>query len=245
MSNSQQFPSAPPQLQYGGQAKKSNGMAVAGFVLALLGALTSFIPIVNIGGAFLAVLGLIFGIVGLVKSRDSGAGKGLSIAAVILAVAALVISVVVSVVVFKVAGDTFNKVSKGQSVAAPVTGKIGQAVKDGKLTFVVNSVQCGAATPGGKGLTKAGRDFCAVDVSVSNHSTDPAIFDSRIQVEGFVGTTRYTPDMTANSDAATETIKPGGSSKAVVLIDVPAGQKLDKVEVHDSILSEGTSVSVK
>jgi hypothetical protein len=79
------------------ETKGSNGLAVAGFVLALLGTLTSFIPLVNIFGDFLAVLGLIFGIIGLVKSRAKGAGKGLSIAAIILAVAAFVISISVNV----------------------------------------------------------------------------------------------------------------------------------------------------
>ena len=74
-----------PQQQFGGQIKQSNGLAVAGFVLALLGALTSFIPVVNIFGGFLAFLGLVFSIIGLVKSGSTGAGKGLSIAAIVLA----------------------------------------------------------------------------------------------------------------------------------------------------------------
>jgi hypothetical protein len=86
-----------PQQQSRGQVKTSNGLAVAGFALALLGALTSFIPIVNVLGDFLAFVGLIFGVMGLVKARSRGAGTGVSIAAIILAVAAFVISAVVNV----------------------------------------------------------------------------------------------------------------------------------------------------
>src|SRR5665811_1239082 len=88
--------------------KGSNGLAVAGFVLALLGALSSFIPIVNIGGDFLALLGLIFGIIGLVQSGKRAAGKGLSIAAIILAVVAFVISIVVNTPTLKPVHDALN-----------------------------------------------------------------------------------------------------------------------------------------
>lgn len=84
-------------VQAPAETKGSNGLAVAGFVLALLGALSSFIPLVNIFGDFLALLGVIFGIVGLVTSRSKGAGKGRSIAAIILAVAAFVISITVNI----------------------------------------------------------------------------------------------------------------------------------------------------
>ena len=51
--------------------------------------------------------------------------------------------------------------------------------------------------------------------------------------------------MTANSDGDPKAIKPGARSKAFVLFEIPAGKQLDTVEVHDSILSDGTSVSVK
>jgi hypothetical protein len=56
------------------ETKGSNGLVIAGFVLVLLGALSSFIPLVNIFGDLLALLGLIFGIIGLVKSRSKGSG---------------------------------------------------------------------------------------------------------------------------------------------------------------------------
>ena len=82
----------PQSVQVQVVTKGSNGLAVAGFVLALLGALSSFIPLVNIFGDFLAVLGLIFGIIGLVQSGKRAAGKGLSIAAIILAVVAFLTS---------------------------------------------------------------------------------------------------------------------------------------------------------
>lgn len=134
-----------PQQHFGGQVKQSNGLAVAGFVLALLGAMTSFIPVVNLFGAFLAFLGLIFGIIGLVNSRSKGTGKGLSIAAIVLAVAAFVISFAVNAATASVLDKAVKDVGAGDKVAAAVTPKIGQSAssdtsksdssfKDGVLT---------------------------------------------------------------------------------------------------------------
>jgi len=119
-----QLTPTPQYVQAPVETKGSNGLAVAGFVLALLGALTSFIPLVNIFGDFLAVLGLIFGIIGLVKSRAKGAGKGLSIAAIILAVVAFAISISVNIaaaaVVSAIPTTPEALASAGASIAAAV-----------------------------------------------------------------------------------------------------------------------------
>jgi hypothetical protein len=117
MSNVQQVAPA-PQQQYGGQVKTSNGLVVAGFLLALLGDLTSFIPVVNVLGDFLAFLGLIFEVIGLTKARSRDAGAGLSIAAIILAVAAFVISAVINVAAVVALSTTVKDVGSGQNMTS-------------------------------------------------------------------------------------------------------------------------------
>jgi Domain of unknown function (DUF4352) len=239
----------PPPLQYGGQPKKSNGMAVAGFVLALLGALGSFIPFINIFFAFLAVLGLIFGTIGLVKSSSLGAGKGMSIAAIILSVLAVVISLVFTFAAARWIGAQGKVFEAAHNTAAPVTGRVGQSVKDGDFTFVVKSVKCGMTTYAGS-LPLGSRDeFCAVEISVLNHGKDAQAFDEG-QVQGFIAGRMYEANYKAtrlanpNLSAFRRSIRPGSSIQVVVLMDVPVGKQLDTVELHDSILSDGTSVSV-
>jgi Domain of unknown function (DUF4352) len=240
----------PPPLQYDGQPKRSNGMAVAGFVLALLGAIGSFIPFANIFFALLALLGLIFGIVGLVKAGRLGAGKGLSIAAIILSVLALVISLVVDVATARWMGESGKNFAASQNAAAPVTGTVGQPVKDGDFTFVVKSVKCGLKTYAEALPTQPLDEFCAVEMSVKNHGRDTQAFDEAM-VQGFVAGRMYEADIKATKAAnpsisgLRRSIKPGSSLQVVVLIDVPAGKRLDTVEVHDFPLSDGTSVSVK
>jgi len=228
--------------------KGPNGLAVAGFVLALLGALSSFIPIVNLGGDFLALLGLIFGIVGLVQSGKRGAGKGLAVAAIILAVAAFVISIVVNMTTVAAVNTAVKNIDTGQGTPAAVTGKLGQAVKDGSFTFVVHSVKCGITTSGGSLPSKPQGEFCAVSVSVTNHGTKAQTFDA-LEVKGFIAGSKYEADAGASAMANPNTfltsINPGNAINAIVLIDVPVGKQLDTVELHDSLFSTGTSVSVK
>ena len=109
----------------------------------MLGALGSFIPIVNIGGDFLAFLGLIFGIIGLVRSGKRRAGKGLSVAAIALAAAAFLISTLVNTATVTALNTAAKNIDSGQGTPAEVTGQLGQPVKDGSFTFVVHSVKCG------------------------------------------------------------------------------------------------------
>lgn len=93
MNQQNQIPPAPkPDQHYShGQMPPippaKSGMAIAGFVLGLIAIFTSFVPIINNLSFFLAVLGLIFGIIGLVgivKGKKSG--KGFAIAAIVLCV---------------------------------------------------------------------------------------------------------------------------------------------------------------
>ena len=65
----------------------TSSMAIAGLVLGLIALLTSFIPIVNNISFFLALLGLIFSIVGLVAcKRKTRNGLGLAVAALIICI---------------------------------------------------------------------------------------------------------------------------------------------------------------
>jgi hypothetical protein len=247
---SDQMTAAPQVVPVAVEIKGSNGLAVAGFVLALLGAMGSFIPIVNIGGDFLAFLGLIFGIIGLVQSGKRRAGKGLSIAAIVLAVAAFLISTLVNTATVTALNTAAKNIDSGQGTPAEVTGQLGQPVKDGSFTFVVHSVKCGMKTSGGQLPSKPQGEFCAVNVTVTNHGTKAQLFDA-FEVKGFIAGSKYDADAGAsamanpNTDTFLNSINPGNSIKAIVLIDVPAGRQLETVELHDSLFSAGTSVSVK
>lgn len=66
--------------------RKGNGVAVAGFVISVVALMLCFVPIVNNFAFALAFIGLVFGIVGLIRARKGAARRGLAIATIIIAV---------------------------------------------------------------------------------------------------------------------------------------------------------------
>ena len=74
------------------QAKATSGMPIAGLVLGILAAVSSWIPIVNNLSFMIGAIGLVFSIVGVVGTvRGTKGGKGLAIAALVVNVLSLVV----------------------------------------------------------------------------------------------------------------------------------------------------------
>lgn len=67
-------------------------MGVAALVLGIISFIFAFIPCLGVYALVPAVLGLIFGIVGMIKSKKTGQGKGLSIAGFVLCILATVVA---------------------------------------------------------------------------------------------------------------------------------------------------------
>ena len=67
---------------------KTNGLGVAGMVISIIGFVLSIIPLVNIVGIFVAVLGGIFSLIGVFKQPRT------------LAIVGLVLSVLSAVIFF-------------------------------------------------------------------------------------------------------------------------------------------------
>jgi len=66
--------------------RRGNAMAITGFVVAAVSLVLCFLPIINNFAFFLALVGLVFGIIGLVRTRKGASRKGLAVAAVIVSV---------------------------------------------------------------------------------------------------------------------------------------------------------------
>lgn len=84
---------------------KKSGLATASLVLGIIGACTSFIPIVNNISFILGALAIIFAIVAFIKK----AGKGKLIAGLILGILAIVITINMQ----KAVADALKEVSSG------------------------------------------------------------------------------------------------------------------------------------
>ncbi|GLZ51789.1 DUF4190 domain-containing protein [Actinomycetospora sp. NBRC 106378] len=68
-----------------------NGLATAGFVVALIGAVFALIPLVGIVSWVISPVGLVLSIAGIVAATRHGVGRGLAIAGAVLGVIGLII----------------------------------------------------------------------------------------------------------------------------------------------------------
>ena len=93
-------PQGAPQMQQG------NGMAVAGLVLGIIGFVLFWVPFL---GWILALLGIIFGGLGIGKANKiGGKGKGMAIAGLVLGILGLL----VGIVLFALAMSTARRASR-------------------------------------------------------------------------------------------------------------------------------------
>ncbi len=150
---------------------KKNGLAVASFVLGIIAILGSWMPLLNNFSFILAILGLIFGIFGLVKiSKAKGKKTYTTIALIINAVAiAIVLS---SQAAYSAAIDSVNEGAQAVSNGAPSTDlAVGQsATLDNGLVLTVDSVE--------RGVTQQFVDgkLTAVTVTIKNDGKEKQAF---------------------------------------------------------------------
>ena len=225
--------------------KGSNGLAVAGFVLALLGALTSLIPIVNLGGDLLAVLGLVFGVIGLVQSGSRGAGKGLSVAAISLAVVAFAVSAVVNTSAVSTLNTAVkNLPSAPATTAAPATGsaKIGDTLTlkgmdtGSKAEITAMKFVDPATATGGIDTPAAGSRYVAVEFQIQNTGTatydDSPDNNARVaDISGHLFDSTIVSSISSGPlFPATVQLRPGQKAVGYVVFEVPVASKIARVQ---------------
>lgn len=239
-----------------------SAMAVAGLVLGIVALATSFVPIVNNASFFIALLGAVFAVVGIVAAaRGTRAGKG-------MAIAALVVSAVAVAVVFATqslygaaidaAVDELSEgpavtgvssaASTGDAAAGAVSGAasdapgasstdlaVGSAVElEGGLSVSVDSVQAGLVNYDGSAVT-------GVRVTYSNGGDGEAsfnVFDWKGQdAQGVQQYMTYYDG--AEDELGSGTLAPGGTASGMLYFD----GDLSKVLYYASLLSSSATAS--
>ncbi len=130
---------APPSPIYV-QPQAKNGMAVAGFVCALIGVLLGLVPILAMPALILGVLGVVFGSVAWKRAVRAQTSKGMAVAASLLGVLALVLSIIGFVIVANVLKSPISIDTPSASKATPVKieGATFASDYEGKPVIVVN-----------------------------------------------------------------------------------------------------------
>lgn len=133
--------------------------------------------------------------------------------------------------------------------AVPAVAKIGTPVRDGKFEFTITSTKI-TQKVGGEYLNKTAQgQFLLVSVTVRNIGNEAQMFDSSSQKLFDTDGREYSADGGAgiylrDANSFLNTINPGNVVKGIVVFDVPASTKLDRVEWHDSMFSGGVEVTL-
>jgi len=210
----------------------------------------------------LAIIGLVTGIIfwpagiiinpiALSKIKKTGnGGKGFAIAGLILSIIGAIssiIAIIVTVISIATSAAIIGGAVGEYDEAIGDYGQVTQSVGIGEtgttesgISYVVNSSECGIESVGSEAeydLTEAVGQYCAVDVTMTNNSTEPAYFSSS-DVTGFVGESEYTNDSSATYAGAEDggssiisELNPGAAGTIKVYFDVPDGTALDRVEL--------------
>jgi hypothetical protein len=149
-------------------------------------------------------------------------------------------------------GKPAGSVNAGSDNTNTAAAQVGQAVRDGKFEFTVQKIKCGVTEVGDSVLgEKAQGQFCLVTVKVKNIGNEAQTFDNSNQFAyGSTGAkydsnTSAGMDVNQNDDTFLNDINPGNSVTGVLVFDIPKTAKLAKLELHDSMFSDGVVVTVK
>ncbi|WP_020112221.1 DUF4352 domain-containing protein [Rhodococcus sp. 114MFTsu3.1] len=129
---------------------------------------------------------------------------------------------------------------------------IGMPVRDGKFEFTVTNVESGLAAVGDNPylVEKAQGQFTIVTVSVLNTSNEPKGLSPDSQEMYDAEGRKFSADTSAaiglDTDVAIwDEINPGNSVSMKVVFDMPVGAVPAEIELHDSMFSRGTRVSLR
>jgi hypothetical protein len=264
----------PPGAPAPAPTQGSNGLAVAGFVLGILGFLGSFIPVVNIGAILLAVIGAVLAAVGLARSKSVRTGKGLAIAGLVLSVLAVIIAIIIDVAVGSAVNDAVKDTTSTTVKTPPSTnGKgssggnssnskigttrtnpapIGTSVTGDDWTVKINSVKTADHDSLGQ-AAGAGNILLVVNMTATYNGHDEQ-GDSSFSTVKYVAPSGRSYDGTDGSTIfipqkqfdLMKTLYHGASETGDDMIEIPAANwRQGSLSVSPGILSDDTFVAVK
>jgi hypothetical protein len=103
MGTPPQAPPPPPQGYGAPQQQGHPGMAIAGFVVGLLGLILFWVPYL---GALLAIVGLVLSILGLRQANERNAPKGFAIAGLVCSILGALIGIIWTIAFTILADET-------------------------------------------------------------------------------------------------------------------------------------------
>lgn len=214
-------------------------MAITALVLGIISILTSFMPFINNGTFFLALIGLVFAIIGIVSIKNKKKkGKGLAIAGIVLNALAIVF-VIASQSMYS---SAFDEAINGPSATVVATTESAAADPDIQalplgsiiettdgLSVRVDSFSTGLKSYNGKAMT-------SITVTYTNNGKKEAdfnVYDWKGQdASGAQRSTGYYSK--AKNELSSGSLAPGGSVTGNVYFE----GTLTQVNYYGSVLAD-------
>lgn len=165
----------------------------------------------------------------------------------------ILLAVIALIIIIAIASNSggSGSTSGGASSSGAKAVGLNQPVKDGKFQFTVTGIDCSKNTIGVDPVsTKANGTFCIVSMTVQNIGNQAQTLDATSQYGYDAQGKKYSTDTKSEfylpnaGGALFNQLNPGSSVTGQIVYDVPAGTKLTKLELHDSVLSGGVDVNL-
>lgn len=186
----------------GRNEQKKSGLVTAGLVIGIIGLVLSAVPIINNFAAILGVLAIIFGTIGIVgaKKRD-GAGRGMSIAVLIIGVVCVGIVLASQAMYGKAINDA------GKTIQDSVDTSSGKKTDELLKNDVNIEIGKFSATADEYGINKT-----SLSVKVTNKNTETKSYTVKVEAVDASGTrlaedTIYANDLKSNGSGSYEAFK--------------------------------------
>jgi hypothetical protein len=165
--------------------------------------------------------------------------------------AIIVLIVIIAVAANSGGGGSTSSSNNGSSADSATAAGLNTPVRDGKFEFTVTGIDCSQNTIGADPIsTTANGVFCVASVNVSNIGNEAQTLDATSQYGYDAQNNKYSTDTEAEfylpntGGALFNQLNPGTSVSGQIVFDVPAGTQLIKLELHDSMFSDGVDVTL-
>lgn len=179
------------QPQAATPAKKSmSALGITGFVIGIIALATSFLPIINNFSAFLAVIGFVFALIGVIVTvRGTKGGKGLAIAGLVICVIAFV-AVLATQSIYSTALNEAASGAKATSTTTADSSKGDSKSSDSNASQQTDNLAVGTTVNMSDGLAVtvtavetglqdySGDEFTRITVSYTNNGSKDATFNT-------------------------------------------------------------------
>ncbi len=234
------------------QKKSMSAMSIVSLVLSGIAALTSFLPFINNASFFIALLGIVFAIIGLVSTgKGKKSGKGIAIAGLVLGILSIVIVLVTQSIYAAALEEAFGT---GHSSSAPAAEQT-QESEVREAGSGAPEPEEDAAAPAyevsiGEAYTTydfEGKSVIVVTYNWVNNSDKPASAYITLRDKAFQNGVELEKDFfveAMDSSGWDSEVKPGSGTtyqQAYELVDdsVVSVEVTELISFNDTILAEG------